>query len=453
MNFKMAFIIFFMISCSTKQLPRDKERVHSNEFTNLDKEAIYNCQKKSKAFLYLSKLKNDVEYSRWFTKILTEKKCIHTLSEVLKGFDQHENKIGVLFEKKSMKEESYMSMLEGLSSVDKSRFIIHKIKRKKNVIDRALADLVLNKKVGLIISWGDDKFSHYIKKWQKQLDFPVVFLGNESEVDKNVFKVFPNATNYALKLVLEMKKKGVKKLAFLSPIDADRSNLLKIIKQKIKDSGIEITYEEQYSKDSYESMDGVCRKIFEIDKNKRWDEYQNILNSERQKSNAQGYKLNHKLVFLPAKVDYDAIFIADNFKIVNHFLKIFEYYKMPQISLFGTHEWRSLELAKARSPYLSSAVFIDFIGETSNLPKSLQQDLEGLGLNTDYKLMGYYAGLTTAMAIKVSKNRKSLVTKALSKIKIRDDFFGHKLAFVQNEFNWPSFSFEVQNGQIILTKN
>ncbi len=182
-------------------------------------------------------------------------------------------------------------------------------------------------------------------------------------------------------------------------------------------------------------------EIFVIDRYKRQAEYNAIYREEKRKANAQGFGLNKNLVFLPAQVNFDAIFIPDNFKMVNHFAKLFQYYQAKDLTLFGTHEWRSEELVETNKSYLDGSFFVDFIDSPQKFNESR------LSPTLDYKLMGYFSGLVAKHALKKAGESRESVTNALVKMKFSKD----KAAFRRNEFNWPTYAFEIQENRFIPT--
>jgi hypothetical protein len=75
---------------------------------------------------------------------------------------------------------------------------------------------------------------------------------------------------------------------------------------------------------------------------------------------------------------------------------------------------------------------------------------EGLGIENDYRLMGYYAALLSSNAIKKSQQNKKKLVEIMSQMKINDRFLNSNKAFKQNEFNWPSFAFGIKNERVVF---
>lgn len=451
MNFKLLLIFILVYSCATPK----KEIVRPEKKLVLSAESKQ-CLKNLKYYQLLSELSPRKNRARFLKKYSPTELCTKHLSKTTTYLNTHKGKIGIVFEYKDESKEKDLAILKGLlrsikSKKHKEMFVIRKVKLQNKSVNKALSELVFDKKVGALITWGDPRLMNRIQQWQKGLNIPTVYIGHKVTKGKNSFQVFPNRQEYGEKLVYQMKRKGIKRIAILTPERYKKVQLLKKIKKEMKKQGIEIVFDVLYQSSNYDSMNLACRKIFTIDRFARSAEYHAILRDEKQKANAKGFKLNKKLVFLPALVEYDAIFIPDNFKIVNHFAKLFEYYQAKRIPLVGTYEWRSQELFSMENRFLQGSFFVDFVGNPQDVPvltKKERMQLNpnaNLGKEIDYKLMGYYTGLLTRKAVARSKKERAKVERDLKKMRIKDRFLKNAKAFDKNKFNWPSYAFEIEN--------
>jgi hypothetical protein len=414
------------------------------------------CESNIKYFKLLSKLSQNKNGFMYLTENSTKDLCGVYLRKTTKYINNHSGKIGIIFEEGTGNSEKDKAILSGIlrsSKINKnsSGYIVKRVKLRNKNINNALSSLILKKKVGVIITWGKPKFLKKIERWQKRLNIPTLYIDNKTKTSKTAFKVFPNRNNYSLELVKSLRKKKIKRLAILTPKSYKNSKLLLLIKKNLKKYGIKVVHDVLYDANDYHTMEMACRKIFNININGRRAEFNRILKKERKQASAEGFKLNKKLVFLTAQTDFDAIFIPDNFKIVNHFAKLFDYFKAPTIPLVGTYEWRSAELTKTKNKYLEGAIFVDFIGNAKDLPIWSRKNMKKknkVDLNADYKLMGYYSGLLGQKALRKSNKRKR-VENDLRKMKIKDNFLKNSKAFKNNEFNWPSYAFEVRDNQFM----
>jgi hypothetical protein len=455
MTFKYPFTSFLLtlllLSCSSAPLAPKIVK------SKLSKRAVNKCIKKMKYYKLLTSMANDKKYFHKIDATTLDSLCTKSYKSTNRFMNKHFNRIGIILEQHPGNEDKTQAIIEGikesLRNVDhkvKGRFVIKKIALVKKKVNRVLSNMILKDKVGIIITWGQKKFIKHIQRWQKGLDIPTIFISNKTKTGKNSFNVFPNRKNYGLEFIRTLKRKNIKRIAILTPARHSKTPLLRTIKYYLKKYGITVVEDVQYIKDDYTSYDMACRKIFTINRFARRTEYNQILSSERKKARKEGFKLNKKLVFLPARVDYDAIFIPDDFKTVHYFTKLFKYYQAKNVQLIGTYQWRSDDLLTPKEKILEGATFIDFLGDYKNLPfkvsKTHTKDVSN-SFKTDYKLMGYYTGLLGQMVLKKSNNNKSKIRSALRKAKINDNFIGKNKAFTNNKFNWPSFAIEIKSNK------
>jgi len=408
-------------------------------------------------FKALTSQASNKKYFKLINQTTIEDLCTKQYRMTKAFMDKHLGKIGIIIERNQDHLDKSKAIIDGIKASladinhkEEGSFVVKMVPLKKNKVNNILSNMILNDKVGLIITWGQDRFIEHIQRWQKGLDIPGIFISNQVSKHKNTFNIFPSRKNYAMELVKTLKEKNIKKLAILTPDYIVKTPLLKTIKNLLKQNEIEIVFDIQYTKDQFDTYDMACRSIFNIDRIKRKDELETIYLEEQLKAHAEGFELNTKHVFLPAEISYDAIFIPDDFKTVLHFTKLFKYYQAKEVPLIGTYQWRSQDLLRPNEEYLEGATFIDFLGDYDKLPIEVNKDKNdatSVGYRTDYKLMGYYTGLISQIALKNSKQNKSQVTRELSQIKLNDTFIQNKKAFTDNEFNWPSFAIEVKNNQ------
>ena len=407
--------------------------------TYQDPVAIKECTEQLEYFKILEKL-SPIHISIFHT--FSEKElCTTHLEETKNLLSGHSKNIGIIFPNQN--KEKNLAILKGLKKAHNlSNVFVVQVKPNKKEINNALAKMIFKKKIGLLLTWGPQNMLTHIEKWQAGLKLPTIYINKKVSKNPLAFKMYPNKANYAFEMITELRRRNIKRIAILTPLKYKNAQFIKDMKKVFNAAKIDIVYDVNYDSNNYDTMDFACREIFVIDRNKRQAEYNSIYIEEKRKANAQGFGLNKKLVFLPAKVNFDAVFIPDNFKMVNHFAKLFQYYQADNLTLFGTHEWRSEELVETNKSYLNGSFFVDFIDS----PKRFNESR--LSPTLDYKLMGYFSGLVAKSALsKSGKNRKS-VTNALLKMKFSKD----KAAFRRNEFNWPTYAFEIQENSFVLSK-
>lgn len=407
------------------------------------------CLKKASYLKKLSSYGKKSKLKNLFQKRTASELCEDYIKVTGSLLNKHKGKVGILFEAREENVEIDKMILRGILSSSKKQnknfFKVRKNSNNPREVLNSLSDFVFKDKIGALIVWGNEDLLSRVSSVQKQLRIPTIYLDKKEEIHQYAYQLFPNRQQYSQGVVKAMKDKKVKKLAVLTPESSLKSPFLNLLKKQIKKAGIEIVFDEVYVSSSKSSMEMACQKIFNINYSDRRSEYMAIYREEKRKAKRAGFKLNKKLVFLPAQVQYDAILIPDNFKIVNEFTRLFDYFKAPAIKLFGTHEWRSNELVNAPKKYIDGAVFVDYLGDKDNFP--FEVETESIGIRENYKLMGYYSGYLAQEVVNGSGNKKD-VRKKLSDYKIKDSFINNRAAFEKNRFNWPVFSFEVKDQKI-----
>lgn len=459
MNFNILYFIslILLMSCSSVTTKKEKQR----HITKISKNKLSECIKQVQHYKLLASLATNKSAHRQYNSASPLILCTEKYKETVTRMQEHNSTIGIIIEddKENISRASAIinGIKESLPKINSdAKFILKKVALKKREVNQTFSDMVLNKKVGIIITWGKQEFITHIQKWQKGLKLPTLFISNKIKNAKESFKIFPNRKNYHLKLVKSLKERNINKVAILTSIEHKNSSFMKLMKAYLKNHNIEIVYDVEYSKNNFDTYDMACRKIFNINRQARKEEFLTIQAQEQQKAQESGFKLNSKLVFLPAKTNYQAIIIPDDFKTVHYFTKLFKYYQAKNLTLIGNYQWRSEELLRPNESFLEGSIFIDFMGDYNDLPINVSSNESDQQISskvtTDYKLMGYYSGLISQLAINKSKKSKQNVLRKLNRIKIKDKFLGRRKVFDKNQFNWPSFTINVSNNQFLIEK-
>ena len=439
MIFKLLPLLWLIISCAQmKQVPTQKVEPAPIQYKVIDPISYKECMIQLRFFKQLEKLSSN--HISIFHTIVETELCTSHLDETKKLLSGHSKNIGIIFPNSD--KQKNLAILKGLKkSHSLSKVFVAEVRPTKNEINKALGNMIFKKKIGLLLTWGPEKMLGHIEKWQEGLKLPTIYINKKINKNPLAFKMYPNKANYAFEMITELRKRNIKRIAILTPFKYQNAQFIQDMKKVFQAAKIKVVFDVTYDSNNYDTMDFACREIFVIDRYKRQAEYNAIYREEKRKANAQGFGLNKNLVFLPAQVNFDAIFIPDNFKMVNHFAKLFQYYQAKDLTLFGTHEWRSEELVETNKSYLDGSFFVDFIDSPQKFNESR------LSPTLDYKLMGYFSGLVAKHALKKAGESRESVTNALIKMKFSKD----KAAFRRNEFNWPTYAFEIQENRLIPT--
>lgn len=429
------------------------------------------CRRK---FNFLKKLSSYADDPTGLESFKRKDFCSVGLKRYQSMMQNHSGKVGLIHVEGEQRSEQIRSFQDGLErarsnmiSPSQGNVVTATVKMNHVEINKAIAKLYFKEKIGTLIALGSREGLEYISKIQEKISLPTIYISNEKfkNFDENAFHLFPNNESYAQTLADNLKARNIKSLAVLLPEHLKDTSFYASILRRLKASGIELRSIAPYFSLDFYSMKSACEKIFTIDRNLRRGEYLSILRAERRKAQGVGMGLNPRSVFLPAQVDFDAVFIPDNFKVARHFVKLFKYFKARRIPLVGIHEWRAQDLLNPREKYLEGSFFVDFVGAYNQLPLPLVSTGASSGpaeifmdphkmANVDFQLIGHYAGEVALSAARSTRARKD-IKNYLMNLSLDDNFLGKRRAFKEDHFfNWPMFTFEVSNSQLnLISKN
>jgi hypothetical protein len=428
-----------------------------------DKMEFETCLNKVSAMSILAKYHPQGQVRKELRSLVTnspERYCRHYRKDYLRFSEVHHKKVGVIMvgSEKEKSRPLKAGILFNQHQSDTNHFIFKNASLNKDDILKSLATLYFDKKISSLIAWGDGAGLEIIRMIQDGLDLSTIYLSKDElrSSNENLYRLYPQLDRHIEALISSMKQKNIRRLAILSQEEKKGSLFFKKFQRALQKSGIAISHHATYSPDDFFSMDQACQKIFNVNHSQRRSELLQIRNRQRMKARRQGLKLNPRMVFLPGQVNFDAIFVPDNFKVMRHFVKIFKFYKIPRTPLIGMNQWRAPSLLEPREDFLDGSFFVDFIGEYSKLPRAIRHNfqidhskLDPLTMaNIDHSMIGYYAGLISRTASARGKYR-SQVNELFSKIEIKDGFLGRRVAFGDDhQFNWPTFTLEIQDNEL-----
>ena len=166
------------------------------------------------------------------------------------------------------------------------------------------------------------------------------------------------------------------------------------------------------------------------------------------------------MVLLKPMIEFDAVFIPDDFRTVRHFAKLFRYHMVGHMPLIGNHEWRSPALIDPYDDFLDGSIFGDFIGSYTNLPGRISAPTVASPYfvspeqvtTVDFQLIGYRAGKAAGMARQAARpNRRQLADAMLTFTSDKDGFFGRGRVFDQERHSqWPTYLFTIVKNTLVL---
>ena len=329
---------------------------------------------------------------------------------------------------------------------------------------RGVADLIMQNRISTLVFAGESKSSIEISKWMNRLFVPTIVVGESNPAvakKQHIFRAYPDIHRLALALVLTAKQRGIRKVAILQPISGKSDVMVEHFEAMAKQNGIEVALTVKFANGNFQSMEAASQKLFQLDKNSRVDEYREVYLRAKEKAEHAGVPFDHRMVQLRPKVEFDAVFLPEDFMAARHFAKIFMFHGVDKMVMMGNHQWRSPGLISPKEPYLEQSFFVDFVGAYDELPENLSNDarISGFFVDTksvatmDYRFIGYRCGTILA------ELRKHPDTSRRKLYKIIEDLNGERVATFQagpifdanHVSNWPAYIFTVKNHKLELS--
>lgn len=323
------------------------------------------------------------------------------------------------------------------------------------------AELTLVDQCGLIVGGLDHGEASQLVLLSQGIQQPLLLLSSRTPIPPeatSVYSLFPSEFRLAQTLVQGAFQKSIKKVALLRPSGGKSDRLIDQFKTEFKASGGQILEEVVYTSGQFETLQTATRKLFRTDIIGREMEYKEALLRARKKADLAKEKFNPKMVLLRPQVNFDALFIPDDFRSVRHIVKLIKYHMVDKLILFGNHEWRSQGLLSPAEPFLDGAFFVDFVPRYDQIPKSLPVSLDGSPYFAapqevapmDFKLIGYHAGRVLLKALEQSPPNRLAYVPVLKDLKVSDTktsplkpaFDGNRRAL------WPTYAYGISQGGI-----
>lgn len=256
----------------------------------------------------------------------------------------------------------------------KKIFVIYDTEEKADKLVHAIASSVFEQKVTAIIGGSEPSEAETLISWSNRLMIPTFILSEPKSTPTGsyVFYAHPTQKSLALAAVAGNMKFGHKKISILAPSDQRNARFISAYKEAAKGAGVTIEHQISYDPRRFDSMEAAAKKIFRLDGADRRDELKKLYETAKQHAKETGTKFNPKMIALQPDVQQDAVMIADSFRIVRHFAKLFVFLGVRRMPLFGHFEWRSKGLVSPWDPFLNNSYFVDFQGLYSDMPESIR---------------------------------------------------------------------------------
>lgn len=328
-----------------------------------------------------------------------------------------------------------------------------------------LAELVLKERVGLVIGGLEKAEAEALAAWAGPLGIPMTLLTRDRDLvakDDQLFRLYPDEKRLAETLVAGALQRGYKRVAMIRPQGGKSDKLSDHFRKALKERGGAVIHDLVYTPDNFESMSAIGRTLFQTEAAERRDEYRRAYKRARDAATKQGVPFDPRMVVLKPIVDFDAVFLPDDFRTVRHFAKLFKFHMVDKLPMIGNHEWRSPALIQPFDPFLENSIFADFIGSYSKLPSSISAPTLDSPyfvapqnvVPVDFNLIGYRAGRVAAAVARAKPVNRKAVRTALVGTGGSDLGFGSATAFdADRQGAWPTFLFSVQKERVNLEQD
>jgi len=163
---------------------------------------------------------------------------------------------------------------------------------------------------------------------------------------------------------------------------------------------------------------------------------------------------NQKVELAPL-IDFDSILIADDFRAVRQFTKLFQFYELRGLLLMGNQSWRSPALLDPPEKMLQGSIFADFIPSFETIPQTLYTPLTEADIFSDpdkaaefdYKIIGReLSNATSGFVVQHFKNRKNQMENLLKKAEL----WTTKSVNHSPNIHFPAYVFKIaQDGWVV----
>lgn len=331
------------------------------------------------------------------------------------------------------------------------------------VAEQRLAELVFKEHPSLIIGGMDQAEAEMLARYAGDMLMPTIILSRDRALTQRsnfVFNVYPDEKRLADTLVASAAKRGLKRFALLRPASGKSDKVSQYFRDAVGAAGGRVIQDLVYTSNNFDSMQGVARQLFKTESSDRIDEYRAAYKIARQNAQDAHVPFDPRQVVLRPIVDFDAVFIPDDFRIARHFAKLFAFYQVNKLTMIGNHEWRSPALVEPFDAFLEGSFFADFIGGYDKLPPGVSAPTMGSPyfvhpqnvVAVDFRLIGYRVARTARMALKSTPPSRRTVNDILAGMTSDNAaFFGTGKVFdAERQSNWPTYVFNVSKGQLML---
>ena len=227
------------------------------------------------------------------------------------------------------------------------RLIVRDTESSPETADRVVRQLGENERVLAVIGPLGSDSARAAAQTAQELGVPIVVMSQVEGVTEAGPFVFRNSLTPSMQIRSLIRyvalMHGAERFAILYPDNEFGWRMLRSFQDEIQAHGKQLTAQESYDPDTSDFSMPVRRLIGE----QRWAGYVRELERSKQKKKKPDLKL-----------DFEALFIPDDFRRMLLIAPQLAYYDAEEVVLMGTNLWNSSLLAEKAGEHLSKAVFV-----------------------------------------------------------------------------------------------
>lgn len=402
-----------------------------------------------------------------YASACSEERASETLKALAKVQKGIPGRVGVLLPLTATRAKLATNIVEGLRAAFKDagapmeqNVALKDSSGGNKVVERLYAELLLIDKAVIIVGGLEKAEAETLSRLSRETSTPTLLLNRERALVHNsplTYRVYPDEVRLADALAEAAKQRKFTKLAILKPASGKSDELAKLFAAAVKAKGGQIIRELVYTTGNYDSMSQTTKMLFRTDPSERREEFQKAYKDAKKKAEAEKVPFDPRMVLLPPIIDFDAVFLPDDFRTARHFAKLIKYQQVEKMPMIGNHEWRSPALIEPWDDFLEGGIFADFVGSYADVPASIAAPVLGSPyfispqavVATDFRLIGYRAGRIAGMISKRRAETRPAVAAMLAEESVpAKDGSSKKPLFGQDRINlWPTYVFSViKNG-------
>ncbi len=299
-----------------------------------------------------------------------------------------QKKIAILIPKKSLSGEVYAKLLKKMAKDSnlewkfKTYTTASLQETKKDKTLQALAQAILIDGVDMVLGGFGRTQSELIKAQADKIRIPSLLLHGEINSDQDdtakslSYRVAPDPTSLVKGLLSTAMQRGVKNLAILATEKSFDSQFAKTFKTEALKAGLSIVKEIKYEGQNTDQLDLAVKALLEIDREKRAEEFAALVEEKKAlaETNVENFRLSG--VYLDPVVDFDAIFVPDDFRQTRFAAKMLQFYGLKETAMLGGPRWRAKEMVDPYDPFLKHSFFADNIGYYSGASPYIRNTLK-----------------------------------------------------------------------------